>query len=76
MGIQTSTPVNFTVACSWFARELATGFDDISYAMSVELVETQRFDETTDCPAFEFETSRGFAVSAGLTSRGRNATSL
>ncbi|KZV18166.1 hypothetical protein F511_35711 [Dorcoceras hygrometricum] len=44
--------------------------DDVSYAMSFELVGTQRFDATTDCPAFGFETSRGFVVSAGLTSRG------
>ncbi|KZV31855.1 hypothetical protein F511_33068 [Dorcoceras hygrometricum] len=59
-----------TVSFCWFAKELATGFDDFSYAMSFELVGTQRFDATTDCPAFGFETSRGFVVSAGLTSRG------
>ncbi|KZV16507.1 trafficking protein particle complex subunit 11 [Dorcoceras hygrometricum] len=30
-----------------FARELATKFDDISYATSFELVGTQRFDSTS-----------------------------
>ncbi|KZV17625.1 hypothetical protein F511_16981 [Dorcoceras hygrometricum] len=65
-----STPVNFTVARSWFARELATGFDDVSYAMSFELVRTQRFEATTDCPSFGFETSWWIVVSADLTSRG------
>ncbi|KZV53360.1 hypothetical protein F511_06502 [Dorcoceras hygrometricum] len=53
-----------------FARELATRFDDVSYATSFVLVRTQRFDAMTDCPAFGFETSREFVVSAGLTSRG------
>ncbi|KZV18326.1 hypothetical protein F511_19214 [Dorcoceras hygrometricum] len=63
-------PSTLLLLAAGFARELATRFDDVSYAMSFELVGTQRFDATTDCPAFGFEASQGFVVSAGLTSRG------
>ncbi|KZV57441.1 hypothetical protein F511_35002 [Dorcoceras hygrometricum] len=33
-------------------EKLATGFDDVSYATSFELVETQRFNATSGCPVF------------------------